>query len=283
VRLRPGVLIVAALAIASAVGLAEILNGDPPPPEQAVANRPIQFSQDGYAGSQSCQACHPSQYSSWYRSYHRTMTQVATPETAVADFDDITVGAVHGRPMRLQRRGRQLWAEFDDPDSSEPPAARQRISRPVSMITGSHNQQIYWYATGQNRLLGQLPGAYLIAEQQWIPRRLAVLHPPGDPVFSETGHWNGICIACHTTHGKPRFSSPFGSQPIDEQFVDTNTVEHAISCEACHGPSAAHVRLNQSPLRRYSLHGATASSRPTAVVGSVRPVPRHLGVLRPGG
>ena len=46
------------------------------------------------------------------------------------------------------------------------------------MITGSHHQQIYWYATGQQRLLGQLPGAYLIREQRWIPRRMAVLHPP---------------------------------------------------------------------------------------------------------
>ncbi|MDO8677639.1 MAG: hypothetical protein Q7R30_03625 [Acidobacteriota bacterium] len=49
---------------------------------------------------------------------------------------------------------------------------------------------MYWYATGRNRLLGELPGAYLIREQRWIPRRAAVLHPPADPVFSETGHWN---------------------------------------------------------------------------------------------
>jgi Cytochrome c552 len=262
-RASPNLLVAFAVTVATTVSLAGMLGGSQPIPERRVADRPIQFAQDGYAGSKACQACHPAQYHSWYRSYHRTMTQVATPETAVADFDNVTVAAVHGRPMTLQRRGRQLLAEFDDPDSPEPGKAGARITRPVAMITGSHHQQIYWYATGQNRLLGQLPGAYLIAEKRWIPRRLAVLHPPADPVFSETGHWNSTCIACHTTHGKPGFDTPFGSQPLNTQVVDTTTAEHAISCEACHGPAEQHVRLNRSPLRRYGLHLTAAADAST--------------------
>jgi hypothetical protein len=35
-----------------------------------------------YASSAACQECHADQYASWRRSYHRTMTQVATPRTA---------------------------------------------------------------------------------------------------------------------------------------------------------------------------------------------------------
>ena len=112
------------------------------------------------------------------------------------------------------------------------------------MITGSHNQQIYWYATGQNRLLGQLPGAYLVSEQRWIPRRMAVLHPPAQRLYSETGHWNGTCIACHATHGKPQFDTPFGSAPIDTQVVNTTTAEFGIACESCHGPGQTHVAAN---------------------------------------
>ena len=84
------------------------------------------------------------------------------------------------------------------------------------MITGSHNQQIFWYATGHDRVLGQLPAAYLVQERRWIPRRMAVLHPPSQPPLSETGHWNSTCIACHATHGKPQFDTPFGSQPISD-------------------------------------------------------------------
>ena len=49
-------------------------------------------------------------------------------------------------------------------------------------------------------------------------------------------------------------SSPLGSEPLSAQTVDTTTVEHGIACESCHGPGAAHVSANRSPLRRYQLH-----------------------------
>jgi hypothetical protein len=265
--------------------------------EDQVANRPIQDTEAEYASSNACRACHPAQYASWRASYHRTMTQVATPETVVANFDAVTVAHVHGRPMTLERRGREFWATFDDPDArvgspesssittasragqmttrsaaaapreagpipeagaspaapNQPPAV-SRITRQVVMITGSHHQQVYWYATGRNRLLGQLPAAYLIAEQRWIPRRSAVLHPPSETLFSETGHWNSTCIACHTTNGKPEFETPFGSQPVDTQVVDSRVTEFGIACEACHGPSTGHAAANRSPLRRYTSH-----------------------------
>jgi hypothetical protein len=241
---------------AAGLGAAALVLREPARDERSIAERPIQVAEDGYAASQTCKACHPDQYNSWYASYHRTMTQVATPDTARANFDGVTVDSVHGRPMALTRTGSELWASFDDPDSPEPIERRPRIDRRVVMITGSHHQQVYWYATGRNRLLGQLPGAYLIAEQRWIPRRAAVLHPPSDPAFSETGHWNSTCIACHATHGKPQFDTPFGSQPIETQKIDTTVAELGIACEACHGPSGEHARINRNPWRRYGQHVA---------------------------
>ena len=291
--LFPGLVVLTLCAGAAAFVLRE-----PPLAEHEVPNRPIQNTEAEYSSSNACRACHPAQYASWRASYHRTMTQVATPESVVADFDGVTVAHVHGRPMTLERRGREFWATFDDPDGrpgppergasvetasragqmttrsaaaapheagptpeaggSPPvpgaPAAVPRITRQVVMITGSHHQQVYWYATGQNRLLGQLPAAYLIAEQRWIPRRSAVLHPPAETLFSETGHWNSTCIACHTTNGKPEFDTPFGSQPLDTQVVDSKVTEFGIACEACHGPSTGHAAANRSPLRRYASH-----------------------------
>jgi hypothetical protein len=181
------------------------------------------------------------------------MTQVASRDTVRANFDGVEVKDVHGRPMRLQRDGRRFFAEFDDPDWNGEGVA-PRINREVVMITGSHHQQIYWYPTGTGRVLGQLPGAYLIAEARWIPRRMAVLHPPSDPVFSETGHWNAVCIACHATNGRPEFDTPFNSQPIETQNVQTTAAEFGIACEACHGPASAHVEANRNPVRRYQLH-----------------------------
>src|SRR4051794_10697920 len=246
-----------------AVAMAMAIHRGAVPPESQIPDRPRQIAPGDFATSSACQACHPREYATWFGSYHRTMTQVATPETARAPFDGV-VAAVHGRPMQLSTHGRELWAEFDDPDSNVDPDRRARIARRVTMITGSHNQQIYWYATGRNRLLGQLPGAYLLADRAWIPRRAAVLHPPSDPPFSETGHWNSTCIACHATDGRPRFDTPFGSAPLETQIADTEVTEFGIACEACHGPSGAHARANHDPLRRYRLHFLGAGDRTAA-------------------
>jgi hypothetical protein len=238
--------------------------------EGRVTNRPIQIESDGYASSNACQSCHPAEYASWHKSYHRTMTQLATSQTVIPSFDDVLVENVYGGEVRLERRGDEFWSSFEDPDWNET-GVRPRIARRVVMITGSHHQQVYWYSTGHGRLLGQLPAAYLIAERRWIPRRAAVLHPPADPIFSETGHWNSTCIACHATHGKPEFDSPFGSRPVQTQTIQTTAGEFGIACEACHGPAEQHLRSNRSPLRRYWLHLTGVSDGTTVLPTRLKP------------
>lgn len=225
-----------------------------PTPESEITNRPIEVSADGYVSSDTCRACHPSEYETWYSSFHRTMTQVATPDTVRADFNGVTVEQVHGAPMQLEQSDNELWAEFDDPGWEGPEEERPRIRRPVVMITGSHHQNIYWYATGHDRGLNVLPGAYLIDEARWVPRSAVVLHPPEQSLAMLDGHWNAICIVCHTTQGKTAFDSPFQSIPFTEQTIDTTVAEFGISCESCHGPAEAHVSANRDPFRRYGLH-----------------------------
>ena len=279
-------------------------------PGRQPSDRPVEVASDRYVSSRTCRACHPSQYASWHASYHRTMTQVATPQSVAANFDGVRVDA---GAMALEQRGGQLWAEFADPDppSLDPPPTSfgatgpsslasplasfgvagaltrdggasvptpsplrpRRISRQVVMTTGSHNQQIYWYATGHGRTLGQLPAIWLVDERRWIPRRAAVMHPPGQAAFSETGAWNGICVACHTTLGRPAFDTPFGSQPIATQQVDTTAAEFGVACEACHGPADEHVRINADPRRRYALHLTKASD--ASIVHPARLNPRR--------
>src|SRR5687767_1100954 len=47
--------------------------------EPAPLHRPLEQPSDGYVGSDSCRICHADTYASWRHSYHRTMTQVASP------------------------------------------------------------------------------------------------------------------------------------------------------------------------------------------------------------
>ncbi|HIC55818.1 MAG TPA: hypothetical protein EYO94_00330, partial [Acidobacteria bacterium] len=257
------------LLLATAVVLCGtiITNQRPDIPENEITNRPIAIVEDGYVSSTTCQACHPAQYDTWSGSFHRTMTQVANPETVQADFDEVTVSEVEGAPMRLERRGDEFWAEFDDPGWEGPSSARPRITRQVVMITGSHHQNIYWYATEHDRALNVLPGVFLLNDERWVPRSSVVLSPPNQGVATLDGHWNAICIDCHTTHGKTQFDTPFRSEPISSQSVDTTVAEFGISCESCHGPAETHVDTNRNPWRRYAMH---LSGEPDATI--VNPV-----------
>lgn len=263
-RVLPGLFIAFALAFSSAVAWAALGFREPAVLEHQVSFRPVQVKGDGYVSSQTCRACHPSQYGTWRDSYHRTMTQVATPEAVRADFDGLMIPAMPGASsMRVERRGRDFWAEFEDPDRDRAQAASPRIKRQVVMVTGSHHQQVYWYRTDRSRILGQLPMMYLIAERRWIPRRSAFLTPPSGPHRSETGRWNSTCLNCHSTHGKPRIDMKGGSAD-SEPIANTTTAELGIGCEACHGPAEEHVRQNRSFPRRYMLH-LTGRNDPTIV------------------
>ena len=63
------------------------------------ADRPIEVTGDRFVSSRTCRACHRSQYASWRASYHRTMTQVATPQSVAVRLaaDRHADGGHHGR------------------------------------------------------------------------------------------------------------------------------------------------------------------------------------------
>ncbi len=75
---------------------------------------PAVLEEGGFVSSDTCRACHPDAYDAWHRSYHRSMTQRATPQTVLARFDDVTLES-RGFTTRLERRGDEFWADMADP------------------------------------------------------------------------------------------------------------------------------------------------------------------------
>ncbi len=201
-----------------------------PAPEK---HRPIQVLSDGYVSSKRCQACHPQNHSSWHASYHRTMTQVATPETVATPFEGVDL-ELHGQSYRLSRDGRQLWVEMPYPPGPNAPHSA-RVKRRIVLTTGSHHVQNYWFSAGSSRKLELLPFVYLIEEGRWIPEKSSFLLPPSENVSTRPGRWNLACLKCHTTHGRPRM--------LTEDHMDTQVAEFGIACEACHGPGERHVQI----------------------------------------
>jgi predicted CXXCH cytochrome family protein len=213
--------------------------------------------EDGYVSSDRCAACHPDEYASWHRSYHRTMTQWATPETVRANFDNQKLES-RGVTYRLKRKGDEFWAEFENPDARRRDAngtaqAPELIERRIGMLTGSHHMQVFWIPTARTNVQITMPFAYLLDDQRWAPLGDTFLRDPNLP--PTTGVWNGNCIECHATGGQPKPDPRTGG-------TDTRVGELGIACEACHGPGGDHVRRNSSPIRRYTLHRKPSAESP---------------------
>ena len=219
-------------------------------------NLPRPRTTGGYVASDTCRSCHPSEYASWYHTYHRTMTQEATPKSVLGDFNGIHLESRRGR-FYLEQRGEDFWAEKiggggqaalgealgESPRPGRPtsPRAWQR----VVMTTGSHQTQIYWVQGPRPNQLRIFPFAYLILKHRWVPLPDAFLKYP-EQVENENIFWNFNCIQCHATAGQPR--------PESTGQADTRVGELGIACEACHGPAGEHVRINRHPVQRYRNH-----------------------------
>src|SRR6476660_923855 len=59
--------------------------------QQWAAKLPVPARPGGYISSDKCESCHPREYSTWHRTFHRTMTQVATGEAVLGNFENVTL------------------------------------------------------------------------------------------------------------------------------------------------------------------------------------------------
>ena len=249
----------------------EVLEYHPPEPtmkvRQAVSDEQLQTAtpnltnHKNYVGAQVCAKCHQEEHHSWHSSYHRTMTQIASPETIKADFD--------GREMKLgnttykiYRKGDEYWVRAHDPAwevKQLPTEIRnhpnpQMADKRIVMITGSHKMHMFWMSWKHsdeqpdpvemdNNSLWLFPWVYMIEQKKWIPYEDSFI---ADPQFGRPPTvWNQSCIACHAVAGQPQH------QPSDDPFTiefHSNIADFGISCEACHGPGKPHVEKHQELL-----------------------------------
>jgi hypothetical protein len=211
-------------------------------------NRPIVAQEGNYVTSNSCRACHPGNYASWHSSFHRTMTQVATPASLIPKTPEVTLSFA-GKEYQLTRKGGEIFVSSRSLGDSEYGPPRQ-----VVLLTGSHTLQILWTESGQGRTLEQFPFAYIIAEKMWAPVAQTFLMPPETKEAYSIGAWNGACMDCHVTQGVSKF--------VEGNRWDSKVAEFGIACEACHSEGREHIAANRNPLRRWQLH-LTKSADPT--------------------
>jgi predicted CXXCH cytochrome family protein len=221
-----------------------------------------------WVASDSCRSCHPDQYASWHRTFHRTMTQEAGRNSVVGVFDGRVLEHWGGKVRPVERDGRYFF-EYLDPTSG-------RVDRTleVKRTVGSRRYQQY---------LTQLPGGdtyyrmhYLwhIGEERWVHMNGVFLNPDQQGFDDHWAVWNHNCIFCHNTGPEPNVVN-YGElqerarrgEAVDsasELRYSSSVAELGISCESCHGPGGEHAARNRNPFRRYLLH-FTEADDPTIV------------------
>jgi len=211
---------------------------------------PLSLAGASYVRSSACVQCHPGKHASWHRTFHRTMTQDASPAAVLGRFDgrSLEYGGITAHMEREAGGGYRMRFERAD--------RREHWSASVVRTVGSRRYQQYLTRRGDAYL--RLPVAWNVEEQRFMHMNGAFLTPDPERDPSTNGvsredydrhvtRWNDNCVYCHNVAPNP------GLDPVDGSF-DTQVAELGIACEACHGPASEHVALNRNPLRRYALH-----------------------------
>lgn len=198
--------------------------------------QPVDLNPLPYAQSTTCVTCHPGHFETWHQTYHRTMTQLATEESIVGDFDDASY-TYKGIPSHFTQENGRYFIEtlaFDQIEKYE-----------VVLAIGSRRFQQYVTQIGDRHF--RLPLAWHIEEGRWIHMNGGFLDPDDTEFTRHTSLWDGNCIFCHNVKAQPGYD-------FQAQTYDAAVAELGIACEACHGPASEHISRNQNPLRRYTLY-----------------------------
>ena len=254
--------------------VAAIPGNDPAPPLSHDKTLPYEGLSPGYAGSKSCVECHEDQHVSWFKSFHRTMTQYPSPTSVKATFKNVILTNNQTR-FSLSQRSNDFWVKME---SVVPLAPNLQVPEPVEvpmgLVTGSHHMQVFWIANGMGNCQIGFPFSWLIPEKRWVPRNSTFLRPPTTEHKPET--WNFVCSRCHATGTEPN---------LDRKTKTWQTAvgELGISCEACHGPAKDHLSWAKEKRDSAKRGSADRKNPPISAQLIANDIPRivHPGKINP--
>jgi len=219
--------------------------------------KPVDFHQTGYKGSQECRDCHEDRYQSWLKTYHRSMTQEATPDTVLGDFNGHKY-SYWGYTVRPVRQGDRYYFEYYDK------AGQQLLNRlEIKRTVGSRRYQQYLAQTPvTDGNYYRLELLWHIKDRRWVHMNGVFLGSDNQPFDNHTALWNQNCIFCHNTGARPGMKNydqlvqnVKRGQPLNlrqNARYESHVAELGIACESCHAGGQAHVEAETAnPLRKY--------------------------------
>ncbi|MXY53521.1 MAG: hypothetical protein F4Y86_13485 [Gammaproteobacteria bacterium] len=223
----------------------------------------VEEKEAGPISPEVCRDCHPAEFRAWRRSDHFQSMRVADNDAVLGDFSDVRV-TFHGIESRFFRAGDEYRVETVG-------ASGERCVFDVRYTFGWRPLQQYLLDAGNSRLqafdVAWDDRAVAQGGQRWFHLQPDEAITPGHPFFwtGHAMHWGSQCAACHSTHV---------TKSVDASGR-TNTAYAAanVTCEACHGDAAAHLR--------HAANGTTGSVPHAGFAdGPSPPIAWHLA---PGG
>ena len=219
-----------------------------------------------------CRDCHRTQFEAWQASDHFQSMQVADENAVLGDFADAHV-TFHGIESRFFRTGDEYRVETVG-------ASGKRSVFPVRYTFGWRPLQQYLLDAGDSRLQ-----AFDVAwddrpaeqgGQRWFHLQPDEAIAPGHPFFW-TGHamnWGSQCAACHSTNVTKRADE---SGRLHTAYEAVN-----VTCEACHGPAAAHVSHAKAGTAGSVLHAGFKDGPSSPIAWRLAPGDRIAIPDKPG-
>jgi predicted CXXCH cytochrome family protein len=219
--------LIAAAAIVLAVPLSLARPGKGPGATDLAAATP------SFVGSTACRECHAAAYDKWKGSDHERAMDVATDQTVLGDFKDVTF-THRGVTSRFYRRDGRFLVNTEGPDGK--PGDFE-----IKYVFGLRPLQQYLVPFAGGRLQC-LTIAWDTQRKQWFH-----LYPDQDIPANDWLHWtrnaqnwNGMCAECHSTNLRKGYDA-------EKRTFDTTWSEISVGCEACHGPGSRHVAWARVP------------------------------------
>lgn len=189
-------------------------------------------TEPGFVGARACARCHGAEVAAWRGSHHDRAMQEATAATVLGDFTGTTF-TKDGVVSRFYRKDDGYFVETDGPDGV---LREYRIDYTFGVYP--LQQYLIAFPRGRWQVLGIAWDARPAAEggQRWFHLYPDERIPHGDELHwtGANQNWNWMCADCHSTGLRRGYD-------LATDTYNTTWAALNVTCEACHGPGAAHV------------------------------------------
>jgi Tfp pilus assembly protein PilF len=194
---------------------------------------PEEVQEAKFIGSEACAKCHKKAYEEWQLSHHAKAMTVASEETVLGDFNEVTFEK-DGTKSRFYRKGGRFFVHTRGPKG-------ELAEFEITHTFGWYPLQQYLIPFPGGRLQC-LPIAWDEDKKKWFHLYPDLDLDPAEWIYwtNQGQNWNSMCADCHSTKLQKNYEP-------DTDSYETKWAEISVGCEACHGPGSKHLVWAELP------------------------------------